>query len=59
MILAANWLLAALHAKCGGDGGEDGDDEVDDGFPGFFFHVLFEFKMLDEIKMTLNREGAG
>ena len=29
---------ARLHAKSGGDGGEHGDDEVDDGLPGFFLH---------------------
>ena len=29
---------AALHAEGAGDGGEDGDDEVDDGLDVFFFH---------------------
>ena len=31
---------AALDAESTGDGGEDGDEEVDDGFPIFFFHVI-------------------
>lgn len=30
--------LATLHAEGRGDGGEDGDDEVDDGLECFFFH---------------------
>ena len=30
--------FARLNAESGGDGGEDGDEEVDDGFPIFFFH---------------------
>jgi len=32
--------LAALHAECRGDCREYGDDEIDDGFPSFFFHIL-------------------
>ena len=35
--------LAALHAEGGGDGGEDGYDEVDYGFPGFSFHDVSFF----------------
>ena len=31
---------ARLDAEGTGDGGEDGDEEVDDGFPIFFFHDL-------------------
>ena len=33
--------LAALYAECAGDGGEDGDDEVDEGFDVFFFHTIW------------------
>ena len=39
--------LAALHAEGGGDGGEDGDDEVDYGFPGFSFHDVSFFEFND------------
>ena len=34
--------LAALYAERAGDGGEDGDDEVDDGFDVFFFHTIWD-----------------
>ena len=34
--------LAALYAECAGDGGEDGDDEVDEGFDVFFFHTIWD-----------------
>ena len=34
---------ARLYTEGGGDGGEDGDEEVDDGFPIFFFHVISDF----------------
>lgn len=30
--------LAALHAEGRGDGGEHGDDEIDDVLDGFFLH---------------------
>ena len=33
--------LAALYAERAGDGGEDGDDEVDEGFDVFFFHTIW------------------
>lgn len=32
-------LHAALSEEGAGDGGEDGDDELNDGFPGGLFHV--------------------
>ena len=35
---------ARLDAEGTGDGGEDGDEEVDDGFPIFFFHDGCNFK---------------
>ena len=34
--------LAALYAERAGDGGEDGDEEVDDGFDVFFFHTIWD-----------------
>ena len=34
--------LAALYAERAGDGGEDGDDEVDEGFDVFFFHTIWD-----------------
>ena len=34
---------AALHAEGAGDGGEDGDDEVDDGLDVLFFHCCDGF----------------
>ena len=34
---------AALHAEGAGDGGEDGDDEVDDGLDVLFFHCCGGF----------------
>ena len=34
-------LDAALHAERTGDCCQDGDDEIDDGFPIFLFHVHF------------------
>ena len=39
---AAEWLerQTALHEEGAGDGGEDGDGELDDGFPGF---EVFQF----------------
>ena len=42
--------LAALYAERAGDGGEDGDDEVDDGFDVFFFHTIWDdwWLMIDE-----------
>ena len=34
--------LAALYTERAGDGGEDGDDEVDDGFDVLFFHTIWD-----------------
>ena len=34
--------LEALYAERAGDGGEDGDEEVDDGFDVFFFHTIWD-----------------
>ena len=36
---------AALNAESRSNGGEDGDEEVDDGFPIFFFHVISDFEV--------------
>ena len=36
---------AGLDTKSRSNGGEDGDEEVDDGFPVFFFHVISDFEV--------------
>ena len=36
---------ARLDAKSRSNGGEDSDEEVDDGFPIFFFHVISDFEV--------------
>ena len=35
-------LGAALYTECTDGGGEDGDDEINDGFP-VYFHILLLF----------------
>ena len=37
---------AALYAEGADGGGEDGDDEIDDGFPVYFHDIIFEFYIL-------------
>ena len=41
--LQESFDYAALHAEGAGDGGEDGDDEVDDGLDVLFFHCCGGF----------------
>ena len=41
--LQESFDYAALHAEGAGDGGEDGDDEVDDGLDVLFFHCCDVF----------------
>ena len=36
---------AALDAEGAADGGEDGNDELDELFPGFFFHCFSDFRI--------------
>ena len=46
-------LGAALYAEGTEGGGEDGDEEIDDGFPILFFHVHSFCLMFDNILITL------
>ena len=39
---------AALYTECTDGGGEDGDDEINDGFP-VYFHILLLILMFNSI----------
>ena len=43
-------LGAALYTEGAEGGGEDGDDEIDDGLPIYFFHGLLMILMVELIE---------
>ena len=47
-------LGAALYTECTDGGGEDGDDEINDGFP-VYFHILLLILMLNNILINLKK----
>lgn len=50
------WLKlgAALYTECTDGGGEDGDDEINDGFP-VYFHILLLILMFNNIQINLKK----
>ena len=51
-------LHAALEDWCAEDGWQYGDDDLNDGFPGFFFHNcdVFNFEHKDTKTQRLNEK---
>ena len=47
-------LGAALYTECTDGGGEDGDDEINDGFP-VYFHILLLNLMFNNILINLKK----
>lgn len=47
-------LGAALYTECTEGGGEDGDDEINDGFP-VYFHILLLILMFNNILINLKK----
>ena len=47
-------LGAALYTECTDGGGEDGDDEINDGFP-VYFHILLLILMFNNILINLKK----
>ena len=45
---------AALYTECTDGGGEDGDDEINDGFP-VYFHILLLILMFNNILINLKK----
>lgn len=48
-------LGAALYTECTDGGGEDGDDEINDGFP-VYFHIFLLILMFNNILINLKKE---
>ena len=55
-LLGPPWLKlgAALYTECTDGGGEDGDDEINDGFP-VYFHILLLILMFNNILINLKK----
>ena len=47
-------LSATLYTECTDGGGEDGDDEINDGFP-VYFHILLLILMFNNILINLKK----
>ena len=47
-------LGTALYTECTDGGGEDGDDEINDGFP-VYFHILLLILMFNNILINLKK----
>ena len=54
------WLKlgATLYTECTDGGGEDGDDEINDGFP-VYFHILLLILMFNNILINLKKGQDG